>query len=848
MVTDMKNSAYLLFFFCVAANLAESAFVPKNRPIDVKNYRIALRLDPETNPDVFEAAVEIRFKPNRDLSEVEWDQEDLTLLEAKRLPSTAKLETESRKETFVLKFPEILKAEKPVTVALRYTGKIGSAHEGFFKVSDPDEKLRGPLFFTHFEPLAARKFFPSNDEPYDKATTEMVVTVPADFEALSNGKKIASKNFSEGTRKWKTVHWKLDKPHSTYLVSLAVGRFSKVAKLHHGKEISIWVGTTKVDKAKYALDAIAKSVDFFESFLGVKYPWSKYATVTIPTFVWGGMENTTSTHQNQERTLLNDPLSESEKGGITGLSSHELAHQWFGDFATLKWWDDLWLNETFASYLDDQAFNHAFQSDEGDIGSVLVTWDTYFRQENGPRSHPIVDKQLDSAGDAFDAISYTKGQNVLRMLEFYVGRAKLRAGMKRYLDRFAYSNATYLDFFKAISEASGDNLERFRDTWLLQRGYPILSYSGAWDAASGAYRLQLKQRSNHEGDTSVFSFRIPVVFHRRAKPAYDRAVTLDVSTAQITRLENLPAEPEWVTVNPGSVVLGKVAQATRDEGQLALQARKDPDSLARIRAVYDLLEPLMEGTGAPSPVAETTAVEMLQTDPSPHVRRAILAAADRMKSRWLPPSLAAAVLRLAENPDSGKGFTLRARRLWRADLIKTLGKVPGEPSLALVVRILARPDLPLDDLAAAATSAAAHGTDKSIAALKKAVTLHSGRGYRYRYVSEIAFGAYESPKAAEEVSAILARSGSDMAGRIGRVVGDNQTLKASSEWAAFLQEFILKDARHGDEVKARLLQTIEEVKTTSVQGMLKTISDRSPSPRLQGLARKILEKNYSDRT
>lgn len=838
----------LVLFSCIAANFAESAFSPKNRPLDVKNYRIALRLDPETNPDRFEAEVEIQFKPTQSLSEVEWDQEDLTLHEARLETAAAALVTESHPDRFVLKFPQELPAEKMATVTMRYAGKIGTAHEGFFKVSDPDEKLRGPLFFTHFEPLAARKFFPGNDEPYDKATTEMIVTVPADYEALSNGKVVSTKAFQEGTRRWKTVHWRLDKPHSTYLVSLAVGRFSKVARRHHGREISIWVGATKVDKARYALNAIAKSMDFFESFVGVKYPWSKYATVTIPTFVWGGMENTTSTHQNQERTLLNDPMSESEKGGITALSSHELAHQWFGNFATLKWWDDLWLNETFATYLDVQAFNHAFQSDEGDIGQVLATWDGYFRQENGPRSHPIVDKQLDSARDAFDTISYTKGQNVLRMLEFYVGKSNLQAGMKRYLERFAFSNATYRDFFQCVAEASGENLDRFRDTWLLQRGYPILSYSGAWNAADKTYRFELKQRSNHESDTSVFAFRIPVVFHRQAKPAFTRIAVLNVATAQTTRAEKLPAEPEWVSVNPGSVVLGKVMQAVRDEGLLAQQARRDPDSLARIRAAYDLLEPMLEGTGSPSALAETTAVEVLQADPSPFVRMAILSAADRMKTRWLPKGLSASVLKLAENPESGKGFSPRARRLWRASLLRALGKVPGEASLGIVVKALGWPDLPLDDLGAAAASAAAHGTDKSISALRRAVMVHSPRGYRYRYASEIAFGAYESPKAAQEVSAILARCGSDLAGRIGRVVRDNQTLKNSPEWAEFLSEFILKDTRHGDEVKARLLQTIEEVKTSPVQGLLKTISDRSTSPRLQGLARKILEKNYSDRT
>ena len=125
---------------------------------------------------------------------------------------------------------------------------------------------------------------------------------------------------------------------------------------------------------------------------------------------------------------------------------------------------------------------------------VVSTWDSYFRQEDGPRSHPIVDKGLRSPADeAFDTINYTKGENVLRMLSYYVGEGKFRAGLKRYLNDHGYNNATYQDLFSAIESESGKSLIKFRDSWLTQRGYPVLSYDGEWDGKKSSYQLSLTQ-------------------------------------------------------------------------------------------------------------------------------------------------------------------------------------------------------------------------------------------------------------------------------------------------------------------------------------------------------------------
>ena len=477
-----------------------TTFSPANRPIDVLHYKIQIEIDPSTDPQDFPAEAEITLKTLAPIDSFTLDRDQLVVAEVwqagrkKKTPNDQNVmplsfDATDPKTVRVLLGRKTKRGEE-LTIGVRYSGKIRSAHHGFFKVRVPDDPERGPLLFTHFEAMGARAFFPCNDEPYDKATTEIIATVPARYEALSNGKRVGDRRFKKAGAPWREIHWRLDKPHSTYLVALAIGPFQKRASKVGSKEISVWVGPGKTDKAAYSLKVTKQCYQFFEKYLGVKYPWPQYATVGLPTYLWGGMESTTSTHMNEERTLLADPRSELDKKRIVILAAHELAHQWFGDFVTMKWWDDLWLNEAFASILGTLGTRDVFRNEEAELDVIIETWDDYMRQEDGPRSHPIIDKGLSCPDDAFDAINYTKGENILRMLSFYVGEAKFRKGLKRYLTKHALGNATYLDFFKAVEDASGVKLARFRDSWLLQRGYPILSYSGDWDAKSKVYRLR----------------------------------------------------------------------------------------------------------------------------------------------------------------------------------------------------------------------------------------------------------------------------------------------------------------------------------------------------------------------
>lgn len=843
----------LLLAVVFVSNLVlASAFTPSRRSIDVSHYLIKMEIDPSQDPKTFQAALEMKLKATSEIQEVTLDTDELDVKFVQMehpLRQPLKFTNQNGKEVKI-ELPRPFKANENFRLSFSYVGKVNTAHAGFFKVTDPDDESAGPFLYTHFEPLKARAFFPSNDTPEDKASSEMRVTVPSRYEVLSNGKKIKDRKFSREGKPMREVHWMMDKPHSTYLVSLAIAPLKKIATKHGGKEISVWVGQSKLKKAEYCLGVTKKAMGFFEKYLGVAYPWPQYATVGLPTFLWGGMENTSSTHMNQERTVLNDPNSEFEKKRIVGLAAHELAHQWFGDYVTMQWWDDLWLNEAFASHMGTLATKHIFKNEEAELEMVVDTWEDYFRQEDGPRSHPIVDKELTSPDDAFDSISYTKGENVLRMLSFYLGEPVFQKGLTLYLTSHKLANATHEDFFHAMEKASKKDLQAFRNTWLLQRGYPVVSYGGSWDAVTGNYVLTLKQRSNHASDRALFHFKLPLVFHRRSAPSYRKETALVMESSEQALNMKLPAPPEWVTVNPNGIVLAKVRQETRQEDTLAKQALYDDNAIARVWANYELAEGLLEGKSL-SPLAETTLIEVLNHDPSSYVRNAVLAFFGRAKSRWLPKPLAETLVKLAqhtqtaafENSSFFKADPHGARQ-FHANVLGALGKVDLPEVLPLLAAALGKNSLGLDELGKAAHAVAALGNERSVDVLKTALSLHQERGYRYRYHIQYAFGALESPKAVAEIRELAKTCGADLIGRMGWVIRDNQTLKNSKEWAQFLRDFVISDTRFGDEVKARILQTVEDVKNDSVRRTLRAISEESSSDRLKEVSRKILEKNF----
>ncbi len=842
----MQFSIFISALSCFVALMAKT-FDPIHRPYDVNHYHIQLDINPEklkTNEvNKFEAEVDIQLKTTEATDTLELDIRDLDIKYVQFGPPIkrpAEFTAQENKSNLVIKLPETAKPGQSYNLTITYTGKINSAHQGLFMIKDRNDAKRPPLLFTHFEALSARAFFPCNDQPFDKATTEISVLVPAQFDAFSNGTRSKDRRFKRSGESWKEIHWKMSKPHSTYLVSLAIGNFGKLTTKKSNREVSVYVSPGKKEQARYALESTSKAMEFFEDYLKVPYAWGHYNTIGTPTFLWGGMENTASTHMNEERTLLNDPSSALERQRIVELAAHELAHQWFGDLVTMEWWNDLWLNEAFASYFGTLASNAVLKSEGPEIGIVADAWEEYFRQEDGPRSHPIYSANLPSVDDAFDTINYTKGEHVLRMLNDYLGEKAFRKGIQLYLKEKKFENATNQDLFAALEKASGKKLDTFRATWILQRGYPVIEYSTLWNPEKKEFTLTLKQHSNHPTDRSIFHFKITSELHFLNQPKLNQTLTAVMNQSKTEFKVSLPQEPDWVSVNTGAKVLGKVVPLATDPKKIALQALKDPDPYSRLWAGYQLLSPLRDEKTI-TPESETALATLLKEDKSPFVKTKILGALRKCKGRWLPQALGKTLLAEAKKSAKPKND---GEWQYRAELFAILGKVKEEESFKTLETLLLNPKTPLDYLEKGAIGIALLGQDKSVVTLKKALQTQSPRGYRFQYVVEYAFGALENPKATEQIEQFAKDGRTDIVGRIGWVVADNQTLKNSAEWADFIKTLIIDNQSLGDEVKARVLHSIEEVKTPEVKMALKAITEKAPSERLRESSKQLIDKNF----
>ena len=377
--------------------------------------------------------------------------------------------TNEKKEELEIKLSEKVKGE--ITIDLKFQGILNDRLLGFYRSQYTQNGKTKYLATTQFEAADARRAFPCWDEPEAKATFDISIIADNKFTAISNmpiksKKKIKSKtiyNFS----KTPVV--------STYLIYLGVGEFEYLT----GKvgKIQIRVITTKGNKSKgrFSLDLGKKLLVSYEKYFGIKYPLPKLDLIAVPDFAAGAMENWGAI-TFRETILLYDPKTSSTrtKQFIAEVISHEIAHMWFGNLVTMKWWNDLWLNESFATFMATKFVDKFYPE--------WNLWDQFIEDAMNDAmgldalktTHPI-DVKVNSPAEIreiFDVISYDKGGCVLRMLENYVGETNFRAGLKKYLSSFKYANAQGQDLWDAIGKASKMPVSDMVNSWLKQPGFP----------------------------------------------------------------------------------------------------------------------------------------------------------------------------------------------------------------------------------------------------------------------------------------------------------------------------------------------------------------------------------------
>jgi len=361
----------------------------------------------------------------------------------------------------------------PADIRMRFSGTLNDQLRGLYLSKANNRKYA----VTQFESTDARRAFPCFDEPPFKATFAVTVTLDQRDIAISNGKVVSDMPGPGAGRH--TMKFATSPKMSSYLVALAIGDFQCLSGSAENVPIRICATPDKRELGQIALTEAQRILRFYDSYYAIKYPFGKLDIVAVPDFAAGAMENTAAIFF-READLLADSSSASveTRKRVAGVLAHEMAHQWFGDLVTMQWWDDVWLNEGFATWMANKPLAAAHSDWNIDVDEAMETQHA-LDLDSLSATHPIhADVQTPAEIDEFfDSITYEKGASVLRMVERYVGADTFRRGVNAYLEAHAYGNATSEDFWKALSGASGKPVERILPTFVNLSGFPLLDVS-----------------------------------------------------------------------------------------------------------------------------------------------------------------------------------------------------------------------------------------------------------------------------------------------------------------------------------------------------------------------------------
>jgi aminopeptidase N len=401
----------------------------------------------------------------------------------------ATITPQPKTQTVTLAFPHTL-AVGPHKLGIAFTGHINRFGRGLFIVDYPTRHGRKRMIATELEPADARRVFPCWDEPAFKASFEPSVTVPRNFLALSN-MPIAHEEPAGGDSK--RVSFAATPRMSSYLFVLVAGDLERLTGDANGVKVSVVTVAGKRERGRYALASAIDLLRYYDDYFGVKYPLPKLDLIAVPGGVGGAMENWGGIVFN-ESLLLFDPSSSPDalRRSIFRVLAHEMAHQWFGDLVTMGWWNDLWLNEGFASWMQNKAADKLhpdWQVWLNDGAAKQAAMDVDARRTAHPIQQPVADES--EAESVFDSITYLKSQAFIRELENYLGAEKFRAGIRHYIAAHAYGNATTADLWLALRRASGKQVASIAIPYTEQPGVPLI-VSGA-SCVNHRQRLGLRQ-------------------------------------------------------------------------------------------------------------------------------------------------------------------------------------------------------------------------------------------------------------------------------------------------------------------------------------------------------------------
>ncbi|MFQ5875096.1 MAG: M1 family metallopeptidase, partial [Dehalococcoidia bacterium] len=531
-----------------------------------ENYHITLK--PDFNEFIFQGEERVEVEMVEPTSSITLNAAELQISSAQVsldngivLP-VRQTDLDESAETVTFSFDRSL-PRGPATLAINFTGTLNDQLRGFYRSRyTTADGVEHYLATTQFEATDARRAFPCWDEPALKAVFTVTLVVPSKLAAISNTDVVDETHRDDGT---KAVHFAETPRMSTYLLAFVVGDFASVeATAPGGTLVRVWATRGKEELGRFALDNAVRILAYFNDYFGIPFPLKKLDHIAIPDFAAGAMENWGAITY-REAVLLFDPQNSAAntRQRIAEIIAHETAHMWFGDLVTMEWWDDLWLNESFASWIGNKAVDHLYP--EWNMWTQFLSQDTNsgLELDGLKNSHPIEARVNDPAEiqELFDAISYSKGASILWMLEQYLGEEVFRRGLQGYLSAHKYGNARTEDLWKALAEASGQPVTSLMDTWVKQTGFPVVQVN--MERRGSQVNLTLsQQRFLYEhlagAEEDGTRWKVPVRIRRADSPEVEVFLMEgEKERRSLSAGDSLGAD-DWVKVNAGQTAFYRV--------------------------------------------------------------------------------------------------------------------------------------------------------------------------------------------------------------------------------------------------------------------------------------------------
>ncbi|HXF42763.1 MAG TPA: M1 family aminopeptidase [Pyrinomonadaceae bacterium] len=700
----------------------------RSRNVDIKHVSIDLRFDWKKESAMGSTSVTLAPFGNRDW--ITLDAADFTIssvTSANGSPLKYEYNPKGGDDNLKIYLDRTYRDGEDLTIKISYATNfvntadaetpIGAFGRGLRFIKPTENEPQKPRqIWSQGETEFNRYWFPSYDSPNDFRTSELRATVEKPFYVVSNGKLESITENSDGTR---TFYWKMDIPYTNYLTSIVVGEYVPVEQSWDGIPILNFGYPNETKQVAATVKNLPDMVRFFSEKTGIRYPYPKYSQTMVEDF-GGGMENISATTQieemiHDERELLDEDSD--------SLQAHELAHQWFGDYVTCRDWGQIWLNESFATYMDALYAEYSKGHDEFLYGNIRDFQNQYLEAWKSGNRHPIATKYYANKDAMFDTYAYPRGGAVLHMLRKHLGDDLFWKAMNHYLKSNAHRPVSTEQLRVAIEEATGQSMDWFFDQWIYKMGHPIFDVSKSFDTSSKKLKIQVKQTQKIDPNdeypqVEFFQGWVEIEIDGKVEKVWIKPQEVNDYEFTLTaapKLVNFDFESTWI----------KELKFEKSVDELIYQMLNDRDILGKRWAMGQLMEKASDANNRQAVI--NSLLEAMQKDKSWRIRRAALSVLagvlfpDQNSNKQANIKLEAAVAEAVEK------LTKDERSLVRADAIQLLGETRDQKYVQLYIDALGDQSYTVIEEAALAL-----GLTKSPKAFEPLSNLTKGNSWRGR--------------------------------------------------------------------------------------------------------------------